>query len=45
MKQSPARKLTLAILPGRQLERLVDAVENLEKLDDVSRNGDYLRGE
>jgi hypothetical protein len=40
-----AGKLTRAILRGRQLERLVDAGENLEKLDDVSRIGDYLRGE
>src|SRR4029077_9516108 len=34
--QDKARKLTRAILPERQFERLVETVENLEKIDDVS---------
>jgi 2-methylcitrate dehydratase PrpD len=41
--QDKARKLTRAILPERQLERLVETVENLEKIDDVSRIGRLLR--
>jgi 2-methylcitrate dehydratase PrpD len=41
--EDKARKLTRALLPGRQLERLVGAVENLEKLDDVSSIGALLR--
>ena len=38
------RKLTRAILSEPQLERLVAAVKDLEKLDDVSSIGDLLRG-
>jgi 2-methylcitrate dehydratase PrpD len=41
--QDKARKLTRAILPERQFERLVETVENLEKIDDVSRIGRLLR--
>jgi 2-methylcitrate dehydratase PrpD len=43
--EDKARKLTRALLPARQLERLVEAVENLEKIDDVSRIGEFLRTE
>src|SRR5918996_1250500 len=35
--EEKARKLTRSLIPSRQLERLVEGVENLEKLDDVSR--------
>jgi len=41
--ENKARKLTHVILSGRQLERLVESVENLEKIDDVSRIGEFLR--
>jgi len=41
--EDKARKLTRAILPARQLERLVETVENLEQIDDVSRIGKFLR--
>jgi 2-methylcitrate dehydratase PrpD len=41
--EDKTRKLTRAILPGRRLEGLVEAVENLHKLDDVSRLGAFLR--
>jgi 2-methylcitrate dehydratase PrpD len=41
--EDKARKLTRAILPARQLERLVETVDNLEKLDDVSRIGQFLQ--
>jgi 2-methylcitrate dehydratase PrpD len=43
--EEKARKLTRSLIPSRQLERLVEGVENLEKLDDVSRIGEYLRSE
>ena len=43
--EDKARKLTRAILAGWQLERLVESVENLEKIDDVSRIGEFLRRE
>jgi 2-methylcitrate dehydratase PrpD len=43
--EDKARKLTRALLPARQLERLVEAVENLEKVDDVSRIEEFLRTE
>jgi len=42
--EDKARKLTRAILSEPQLERLVAAVKDLEKLDDVSSIGDLLRG-
>jgi hypothetical protein len=41
--EDKARKLTRAILSERQLERLVEAVNNLEKLEDVSSIGALLR--
>lgn len=41
--EDKARKLTRAILPARQLERLVETVENLEQINDVSRIGKFLR--
>jgi 2-methylcitrate dehydratase PrpD len=40
-----ARKLTRAILPARRLERLIDTIDNLEKIDDVSRIGEFLQSE
>ena len=40
-----ARKLTRAILPERQLERLVETIENLEKIDDVSHIGRLVKSE
>lgn len=43
--EDKARKLTRALLPERQLERLVEAIGNLEKIDDVSRIGELLRSE
>jgi 2-methylcitrate dehydratase PrpD len=43
--EDKARKLTRAILSGRQLERLVESVENLENIGDVSRIGEFLRRE
>ena len=43
--EEKARKLTRSLIPSRQLERLVEGVENLEKLDDVSRIGEYLRSQ
>jgi 2-methylcitrate dehydratase PrpD len=42
--EDKARKLTRAILSEPQLERLVAAVKDLEKLDDISSIGDLLRG-
>jgi len=30
-------------LPERQLKRLIEAVENIDKIDDVSRIGALLR--
>ena len=42
--EDKARKLTRALLPARKLERLVAAVNHLEKLDDVSSIGALLRG-
>lgn len=41
--EDKARKLTRAILPKRQLERLFEAVQRLEKITDVSRIGDLMR--
>ena len=41
--EDKARKLTRALLPTRQLERLVETVNTLEKIDDVSRIGQLLR--
>ncbi len=41
--EDKARKLTHRLLSERQLDGLVEAVEHLEKLDDVSRMGDLLR--
>jgi 2-methylcitrate dehydratase PrpD len=41
--EAKARKLTRALLPAGQLERLVEAVNDLEKIDDVSSIGDILR--
>jgi 2-methylcitrate dehydratase PrpD len=43
--EDKASKLTRAILPAQRLERLVEAVRALEKVDDVSRLGDLLRSE
>jgi len=42
--EDKARKLTRAILSERQLERLVETVNTLEKTDDVSSIGALLRG-
>ena len=41
--ENKAQKLTRAILSPRRLERLVDAVANLERLPDVSKIGELLR--
>jgi 2-methylcitrate dehydratase PrpD len=41
--QGKARKLTHAILPEKQLEKLVETVDNLENIDDVSCIGQLLR--
>jgi 2-methylcitrate dehydratase PrpD len=41
--EDKARKLTRALLPARQMEHLVEAVEKLEKIDDVSRIGKFLQ--
>ena len=41
--EDKARKLTRDILTERQLERLFEAVQGLEKVADVSRMGDLLR--
>jgi 2-methylcitrate dehydratase PrpD len=41
--EAKARKLTGALLPGRKLERLVEAVNNLEKVNDISSIGALLR--
>jgi 2-methylcitrate dehydratase PrpD len=41
--EDKARKLTSAILPARRLEKLVEAVNQLERIDDVSRIGQLLR--
>jgi 2-methylcitrate dehydratase PrpD len=41
--EDKARKLTRAILPEQQLERLVVAVKDLEMIDDVSSIGDLVR--
>lgn len=43
--EDKARKLTRAILPARQLAGLVEAVENLHELPDVSRLAEFLRRE
>jgi 2-methylcitrate dehydratase PrpD len=41
--EGKARKLTRALLPARKLERLVEAVNHLEKIGDVSSIGALLR--
>jgi 2-methylcitrate dehydratase PrpD len=41
--EDKARKLTHRLLSERQLDGLVKAVDQLEKIDDVSRIGDLLR--
>ncbi len=41
--EDKARKLTRGILSQRQLERLVETVNDLEKVDDVSSIGSMLR--
>ena len=41
--EDKARKLTHRLLSERQLDGLVEAVDQLEKIDDVSRIGDLLR--
>jgi 2-methylcitrate dehydratase PrpD len=41
--EGKARKLTRAILPERKLERVIDAVNALEKISDVSSIGALLR--
>lgn len=41
--QEKARKLTRGILPAQNLTRLVEAVDKLEKLEDVSTIGELLR--
>ena len=41
--EDKARKLTHRLLSERQLDSLVKAVDQLEKIDDVSRIGDLLR--
>ena len=41
--EDKARKLTGALLPARKLDRLVEAVDRLEKLGDVSSIGALLR--
>jgi 2-methylcitrate dehydratase PrpD len=43
--EDKARKLTRAILSERQLERLFEAVQRLEKIADVSRIGNLMRTE
>ena len=40
--EEKARKLTRTILPSWQLDGLIDAVQNLPKLDDISRLGRLL---
>jgi 2-methylcitrate dehydratase PrpD len=41
--EEKARKLTRNLLSERQLERLFETVQGLDKLSDVSRIGDLLR--
>ncbi len=41
--EDKARKLTHRLLSEQRLERLVEAVDHLEKIDDVSHLGDLLR--
>ncbi len=41
--EDKARKLTHRLLSERQLDGVVEAVDHLEKIDDVSRIGDLLR--
>lgn len=41
--EAKAQKLTRAILPGRRLEQLVEALSRLEAIGDVSRIGPWLR--
>ncbi|HWO42148.1 MAG TPA: MmgE/PrpD family protein [Candidatus Eisenbacteria bacterium] len=41
--EAKAQKLTRAILPERQLERLVEAVHGLEKIDDVSLLAEFMQ--
>ncbi len=42
--EDKARKLTRALLPARKLERLVETINHLDKLDDVYSIGALLRG-
>ena len=42
--EAKARKLTRALLPARKLERLVESIDRLEKIGDVSSIGTLLRG-
>ena len=41
--EDKAKKLTHRLLSERQLDGLIEAVDRLEKIDDVSRIGDLLR--
>jgi 2-methylcitrate dehydratase PrpD len=43
--QDKARKLTRGMLPERQLEQLVEAVDHLEKIENVSRIGRLLQSQ
>jgi len=43
--QDKARKLTRGILSEQQLDGLVEAVDHLEKIDDVSRIGRFLQSQ
>ena len=43
--EEKARRLTRSLLSEGKLEQLVQAIHNLEKLDDVSKFGDLLRSE
>ena len=43
--QDKARKLTREMLPVQQLERLVETVDNLENIGDVSCIGQLLRSQ
>ena len=42
--EDKARKLSRVLLPARKLDRLIETVNHLEKLDDVSSIGALLRG-
>jgi hypothetical protein len=41
--EEKARKLTHRLLSEQRLERVVETVRHLEKIDDVSRIGDLLQ--